>query len=82
MACQCHSEYAAITAQLARIADALEASNAAAPELMLTGALVQAAVTDERIFSDIQGYATTAKLSPGEVLRDLVERLKAGYTSP
>ena len=80
--CKCHNEYEAITLQLVRIADALEASNAAAPELYLTNALGQAAVSDERIFSDLQGYAVTTKHNPGTVLRELVAKLKAGYLAP
>jgi len=81
MACQCASEYAAITAQLARIADALELSNANAEDLILTNAMLQAVVTDEGAFDDVQGYAKTAKMPVGTAVRELVDRLKAGYTS-
>ena len=81
MACQCASEYAAITEQLVRIADALEASNAAAPDLFLSSALLQAIITDEHAFADVQGYATSAKMHPGTALKELVDTLKVGYNA-
>jgi len=81
MACQCHSEYVAITAQLARIANAMEASNAAAPDLILTNALVQAIVTDSEVFSGVQGCSNTMKMPVGTAVKELVDRLKAGYNA-
>ena len=80
MACQCEESYSLITAQLARIANALELSNANAEDLILTNAMLQAVVTDEGAFNDAQGYAKTAKMPVGSAIKELVDRLKAGYT--
>ena len=81
MACQCEESYNLITEQLGRIADALEASNAAAFDLMLTKALVESVVTDVNSFKDLQGYCNTKKMPAGTALKELVERLKAGYNA-
>ena len=81
MSCQCAAEYAAITAQLARIANAMEASNAAAEGLIVTNAMLQAVVTDEGAFNDIQGCAKATKMPVGTAIKELVDRLIAGYNA-